>query len=108
MKKLVAGMKLYCVAYFHFSKGTERRLQSTTIKRINPTTVTTEWYDAHRIKLTDIGKEVFLSKKEAYARALKKHQIVYEQEKNNRNFNKKVFENEIVYLKRKIREEDRR
>lgn len=97
------GTKLYKLIYWHggLRPETKRELQVHTVSKINPKTYGLKgklW----RIAKAEIGIEYFLSKQEAYHKALTLHEEAIIENSGNRDFRLDVFKREVKYLKNKL------
>jgi hypothetical protein len=66
-KELVKGTKLFSIWYW--GHNNRRTLETETIKKVNPKKVVC--YSGYTIPKSDVGEKWFLTKKEAYAEAIK-------------------------------------
>lgn len=104
MTELAVGSILYHQTYWNYGyKPSKRQMQKFTICKINEKTYgikNVSW----KIGKSEIGKKYFISKKDAYKNALILHEQAIIQHRGDSNFNLKVFQKEVKYLKKMIKE----
>jgi len=103
IKDLNVGEKLYNLVYWSSPsrRGSNREVRSVTITKVNKKSISLKnkyW----KLNEKEINEEWFLTRSQCYERSLRLHQLELIKFTDKKDI--KIFEKEIKYLKKKLKE----